>query len=273
MAVRDQAADAVTKAKRRIGMENPSAADADGNVGTVRGALRAFGEGNFDAFLDVLQDDVQWEAPGGDFPGGDKLEGCEAIKDKFLGDVERTFSEFGFVPDNFVDTDDDAVIVVGRFTGDAAEGDELDTPAVQIWQFGRGSEAELIRIYTDGAAFPELITEEKLKEREEEEKKRKEEEEKKKEEKEKAEAEAESEDDDEDESDEDKDDESDDDAKAESKSETDSESKSETDSESKSETDSESTSDSESEAKSESSDDSESDQDSDSEKKKDDSDS
>ena len=180
MAVRERAGEVVTKAKRRVGIENPSAADADGNVGTVRGALRAFGEGDFDSFIDALQDDVAWEAPGGNFPGGGELEGRDAIKDKFIADAGRTFTEFGFVPENFVDTDDGAVIVVGRFTGDAAEGDAVDAPGVQIWQFGRSSEAELIRIYTDGAAFPELITEEKLKEREEEEKRQKEEEEKKK---------------------------------------------------------------------------------------------
>src|SRR3954452_15062071 len=180
MAVKDQAGEALTKAKRRFGIENPSAADADGNVGTVRGALRAFGEGDFDTFLDALQDDVQWEAAGGDFPGGDDIDSCDALKDKFLGDIRRTYTEFGFLPENFVDTDDGAVIVVGRFTGEAAEGDSLDTPGVQIWQFGRSTEAELIRIYTDGAAFPELITEQKEKEREEEEKRKREEQEEKK---------------------------------------------------------------------------------------------
>jgi ketosteroid isomerase-like protein len=232
MAVKERADEVVTKAKRRVGIENPSAADADGNVGTVRGALRAFGEGNFDEFLDALQEDVKWEAPGGEFPGGDELEGREAIKDKFIADVGRTFTEFGFVPESYADTDDGAVIVVGRFTGDAAEGDPLDTPGVQIWQFGRGSEAELIRIYTDGAAFPELITEQKLKEREEEEKKREEEEKKKKEE---AEADAEGEgSDDSDESDDDSEDsEKDDEPKAKSDSGSDSDDSEKDDSEKK----------------------------------------
>jgi ketosteroid isomerase-like protein len=175
MAVKETAEEAVTKAKRRFGIENPSAADADGNVGTVRGALRAFGQGEFDLFIDALQEDVAWEAPGGDFPGKSEIEGREALRDKYIGDIGRTYTEFGFVPENFVDTDDGAVIVVGRFTGNAAGGDALDAPAVQIWQFGRSSEAELVRIYTDSAAFPELITEQKQKEREEAEKKKEEE--------------------------------------------------------------------------------------------------
>src|SRR3954466_7703845 len=113
MAVKERADEVVTKAKRRVGIENPSAADADGNVGTVRGALRAFGEGDFDTFLDALQDDVKWEAPGGEFPGGTDLDSCDALKDKLLSDIRRTYTEFGFVPENYVDTDDGAVIVVG----------------------------------------------------------------------------------------------------------------------------------------------------------------
>jgi ketosteroid isomerase-like protein len=206
MAIKERADEVATKAKRRFGIENPSAADADGNVGTVRGALRAFGQGEFDQFMDALQEDVTWEAPGGDFPGGNEIEGREALKDKFIADIGRTYTEFGFVPENFVDTDDGAVIVVGRFTGDPADGgDTLDAPGVQIWQFGRSSEAELIRIYTDGSAFPELITEQKEKEREEEEKKR-EEEEKQKAEEQKAEGEGSDDSDDSDSDDSDSDD-------------------------------------------------------------------
>src|SRR3954470_8250815 len=101
MAVSERAGEVVTKAKRRVGLENPSAADADGNVGTVRGALRAFGEGDFDAFIDGAQSDVAWEAPGGNFPGGSQLEGSEAIRDKFIAGIGRTYTQFGFVPENF----------------------------------------------------------------------------------------------------------------------------------------------------------------------------
>jgi ketosteroid isomerase-like protein len=238
MAVRDRAGEVVTKAKRRVGIENPSAADQDGNVGTVRGSLRAFGEGDFDAFLDAFKDDVVWEAPGGNFPGGAELEGCEEIKDKFIADAGRTFTEFGFVPENFVDTDDGAVIVIGTFKGDGARGDAVEAAGVQIWQFGSGTEAELIRIFTDGAAFPEVITEEKLREEEEEEKK--------KEEEEKKEAEAESEEKDED-SDEDSDD-SDDEPKSESDDDTKADSD-DSDDEPKAKSDSDSGDDSESEKK------------------------
>jgi ketosteroid isomerase-like protein len=166
----------LSRAKRRIGVENPSAADADGRVAVARGALRAFGTGDFDAFLDALRPDVEWEAPGGNFPGASRLEGRDAIKERFIGDAGRTFTDFGFVPESFLDADDEkAVVVFGRFTGEGADGDALDVAGVQAWLF-QGSEAELVRIYTDSAAFPEVVTEEDLREQEQEEKKEQDEE-------------------------------------------------------------------------------------------------
>jgi len=240
--VKERAGEAVTRVKRRVGIENPSAADDDGNVGTVRGALRAFGEGDMDAFLDALTDDVTWEAPGGEFPGEEALDGRDAVRDKFIGDLGRTFTEFGFIPEKFLDADDEnAVVVFGTFRGESADGGSVSEPGVQVWQFS-GTEAEHVRIYVDSAPFPENITEEKEKEREEEERKKKEEEEKKEQEaKEEESSESESEDQTDSKSDDDSESRSDDDT--ESKSEDDSEAKAEDKSESKSDSESDSGSD------------------------------
>src|SRR3954453_17455898 len=114
---------AMTRVKRRIGIENPSAADDDGNVGIVRGALRAFGEGAIDQFLDTLKTDVTWEAPDGNFPGDEPLDGRDAVKEKFVGDAGRTFTQFGFMPEKFLDaSDENAVVLLGTFAGEDREG-------------------------------------------------------------------------------------------------------------------------------------------------------
>jgi ketosteroid isomerase-like protein len=177
--VTERAGAMFTRAKRRIGIENPSAAEDEGNVGIVRGALRAFGAGEFDQFLDALKEDVTWEAPGGNFPGGDMLEGRDEVRGKYIDTTFRTYTEFGFIPESFLDAgDDNAVVVFGRFAGDGVDGGSVDVAAVQVWQF-KGTEAEFVRIYTDSAEFPEAITEEKERQRREEEKKQREEEEKK----------------------------------------------------------------------------------------------
>jgi ketosteroid isomerase-like protein len=168
--VKEQVGDLVTRAKRRVGVEQPSAADDDGRVGIVRGALRTFGEGDTDGFLDALREDVVWEAPdGGHFPGGGEQLGRDAVKTEFVENAGRTFTDFGFIPESFVEADDvDAVLVIGRFEGDGVEGDRLDEPGVQVWEF-QGNAVSRVRIFTDSAGFPAVITERREKELDEKE--------------------------------------------------------------------------------------------------------
>src|SRR3954451_7169708 len=194
--VKEQVGDLVTRAKRRVGAEQPSAADDDGRVGVVRRALRTFGEGDTDGFLDALKHDVYWEAPnGGHFPGGGEQDGRDAVKSEFVENAGRTFTSFGFRPETFVEADDvDAVIVIGRFEGDGVEGDRLDEPGVQVWEF-EGNSVARVRIFTDSAGFPSVITERREQEMEEEEREKKEKEEKEEREKDEAKASAESKDD------------------------------------------------------------------------------
>jgi ketosteroid isomerase-like protein len=215
--IKDQVSDVVSSAKRRVGLETPSAADDDGRIGIVRGAWRAFGEGDFDGFMDTFKDDVQWQAPTGKaFPGGDLLDGKDEIRSGFIDDVGRTYTSFGFKPDTFLDADEaDAVVVLGNFVGDGVEGENLDEAAVQIWKF-EGNSVSGVRVFVDTDPFPDVVTEQKLEEWEQEDRE--------KEEKEKEEAEGKSDDDDDEKKDDsdDSDDSDDDDGGSEGKSDDDS---------------------------------------------------
>src|SRR3954468_12171671 len=193
--VKEQVGDLVTRAKRRVGAEQPSAADDDGRVGIVRGALRTFGEGNHDEFIDTLREDVVWEGPsGGHFPGGGEQLGRDAVRTEFIENAGRTFTEFGFKPESFVDADDaNAVIVIGRFEGDGVEGDRVDEPGVQVWEF-QGNAVARVRIFTDSAGFPAVMTERREQEMEEKEREKEEEEKKQEEDGDGAKAEASSDD-------------------------------------------------------------------------------
>jgi ketosteroid isomerase-like protein len=174
--IKDKASEAASKTKRRIGMERPVAAEEGGRVGIVRGALQAFGSGDMDGFLDALKDDAPFECPNGEnFPGAGEHEGPNEVKETFVADVGRTYTSFGFEPELFVEAeDDDAVIVFGSFVGEGAEGDNVDTRGVQVWEF-KGNTVEAVRIYADTAEFPSVVSEEDLKKQEEEEKKAEEE--------------------------------------------------------------------------------------------------
>jgi len=171
----------ISNAKRRVGMEAPRVTEDDESkrAGVVRGALQAFGSGDMDGFCDALTDDIMWENPEGEnFPGGGDLSGPNEVRERFIGDVGRTYTSFGFRPETFIETDhEDAVLVIGRFEGESVTGDTVDTPGVQVWGF-TGSEVTHVRVFTDTAAFPEVVTEQKEKEWAEEEKKKEEEEEK-----------------------------------------------------------------------------------------------
>jgi ketosteroid isomerase-like protein len=171
----------VSSAKRRVGAEAPRVTEDDESqrAGVVRGALQAFGDGDMEGFVDTLKDDVMWENPEGDnFPGGGDLSGPDEVRERFIGDVGRTYTSFGFRPESFLETDqENAVVVLGRFEGESVTGDSVDTPGVQIWGFS-GTEVTHVRVFADTAAFPEVVTEEKEKEWAEEDRKKEEEKEK-----------------------------------------------------------------------------------------------
>src|SRR5918911_1097441 len=105
--------------RRRLGLQSPEAADGrEGRVEIVRGALRAFAEGDYYQFLDVLDAEVEWDAPAGNFPGRGGVLGRDAVRQEYLGDIERTYSDFAFAPESFLAADNErGVMVIGRFRG------------------------------------------------------------------------------------------------------------------------------------------------------------
>jgi ketosteroid isomerase-like protein len=174
--VKEQVSEKVSKTKRRIGMEQPLAAEEGGRIGIVRGALQAFGQGDMDSFLDALKDDAPFECPSGkNFPGAGDHEGADEVRSTFIEDAGRTYTEFGFEPETFIEADKaDAVIVFGSFVGEGVEGDQVDTRGVQVWEF-EGNNVAAVRIYADTAQFPEVVTEQKEEEWAEEDRKKEEE--------------------------------------------------------------------------------------------------
>src|SRR4051794_21079605 len=162
----------VNQAKQSVGAgETPLATKVGGRAEAVEEALKAFGEGDIDRFLEAFADDVTWSGPKGEnFPGAGNLDGRDAVRDAFVGAVKRSFASFGFRPDHFFGAPDaDIVVAVGAFTGEGVKGQgQLDAPAVQMWEFD-GDKVVAVDIYTDSADFPGVVTEEEEKEREQKE--------------------------------------------------------------------------------------------------------
>jgi len=161
----------VEQAKQSVGAgETPLATKVGGRAEAMEEALKAFGEGDIDRFLNAFSDNVEWSGPKGEkFPGAGNHEGRDAVREAFVRDVERSFASFGFRPDHLLGAPDaDVVVAVGAFTGEGVKGTgPLDAPAVQVWEFD-GDEVVAVEIYTDSEAFPGVVTEEEQKERDKE---------------------------------------------------------------------------------------------------------
>lgn len=159
--VKGRAQDMVDRAKGAVGKGGPPlASEVEGRVAAVREALQAFGQGDVDRFISVFHEDVEWVAPkGSNFPGSGTLNGREQIEDKFAGTVRRTYASFGFRPKNYLQTEEeDIVVVLGAFEGEG-QGGKIDVPGAQVWEFD-GNHAVRVRIYTDSEDFPPPVSEE-----------------------------------------------------------------------------------------------------------------
>lgn len=168
---REKVGEAVDTVKSRVSGQPPSAEYAEGWTEKVRSALRAFGEGDVDSFLDHFDDEAEWVAPsGGNFPGGGSHTGRDEIGEHFVATVKRSYTEFGFNPTHFLQADREPwVVVVGSFVGSGVKGvRSLDVEAVQIWEFGE-EQLKRVRTITDSAAYPEQVSEDEARELEKQE--------------------------------------------------------------------------------------------------------
>lgn len=160
--LRQRAKSAFQHAKQTVGVGDPPlATEVGGRVEAVREALRAFGEGDHERFLSALGDSVEWIAPRGEkFPGAGSCDGREAVKERFIGTVERSYTEFGFTPEHYLESpEENVVLVVGAFGGQGVKGpSQFDAPGVQIWRFD-GDKVVGVQIFADSDGFPEAVQE------------------------------------------------------------------------------------------------------------------
>jgi ketosteroid isomerase-like protein len=160
---RQTAKSAVQQAKQRIGIGDPPlATQVGGRVEAVREALRAFGEGEIDRFIEAFAEDVEWVAPkGSNFPGFGTREGRESVRESFVGTVKRSYASFGFEPQRYLEApEENWVVVLGAFAGEGVKGKGLfDAPAVQVWEFD-GDAVVRVQIYADAESFPPAVSEE-----------------------------------------------------------------------------------------------------------------
>lgn len=155
----DRLSGAVQRIKGGDDDQERTADEVGGRVETVRTALRAFGEGEHDQFIEIFHEEVEWVGPqGSNFPGSGTHQGRDAVRENFVDDIGEGYPSFGFRPEHYLDADEQGwVVTLGVFTGEGGT-DSFEVPAVVVWEF-RDDKVGTVRIYTDTDAFPRPLEE------------------------------------------------------------------------------------------------------------------
>jgi ketosteroid isomerase-like protein len=104
----------------------------------VRSSYEAFGRGDLDGALAMMDDEIVWHQAQG-LPHGGTYHGLAAVRAAVFDPLdEQWWDEFDATPDEIL-TGDDHVVVIGRYTARAKRtGKPLDVPFAHVWRFSGG---------------------------------------------------------------------------------------------------------------------------------------
>jgi uncharacterized protein len=127
----------------------------DQNLDVVKGAYEAFGRGDVPAVLATMADNIEWHEAEG-LPYGGVYTGGDAVVENVFGPITNDFPDFAVTPEEFIASGDSVVAVV-RYTGTGkATGEQLNLPAVHVFDMRDGKVAKF-RQFIDTAKFLEVL--------------------------------------------------------------------------------------------------------------------
>jgi ketosteroid isomerase-like protein len=135
---------------------NPKAVDTDSspNVGVIRGFYEAVARGDEAAVLDLLDPQVEWQAPES-LPWGGSFHGVEGVRE-FLGKVADQPAEFRREVREYLDAGA-SVVVLLRLFGRPTGGDtEFEVPEIHVWTLRHGKIVGLEASFDTAAALRAL---------------------------------------------------------------------------------------------------------------------
>lgn len=108
------------------------------NLDTVRQCYAAFGRGDLDGILSLLDPHVAWRTPGPpDLPTAGLRHGVDAVRD-FFGILLNTFEISNFVPKDFLVKGDIVVVLGTSLEGVKATGNAIEFRWVHIFTVRNG---------------------------------------------------------------------------------------------------------------------------------------
>lgn len=125
------------------------------NLDTVRGMYAAFGRGDLEAILAVLDPQVSWRTPGApDLPTAGLREGVPAVRE-FFGLLLNSFDIADFTPHDFLAAGDKVVVLGTSREGPKGTGRLVDFRWVHVFTFRDGR----IVAFEEPADVSELVRE------------------------------------------------------------------------------------------------------------------
>jgi ketosteroid isomerase-like protein len=122
----------------------------------VRSSYEAFGRGDLDGALAMMDEEIVWHQAQG-LPHGGTYHGLSAVRAAIFDPLdEQWWDEFEAVPDEVVGLSD-TVLVLGRYTARAkGTGKPLDVPFAHVWRF-RGDRAIRFHQFVDTHGWREAL--------------------------------------------------------------------------------------------------------------------
>lgn len=108
------------------------------NLEVVRSVYAAFGRGDLEAILAVLDPQVSWRTPGApDLPTAGQRQGVSAVRE-FFGLLLSTFDLVDFQPQDFLAAGDKVVVLGTSREGPKGSGRLVDFRWVHVFTFRNG---------------------------------------------------------------------------------------------------------------------------------------
>jgi uncharacterized protein len=123
------------------------------NVELTRRSYAAFERDDLGAVLADMAEDIVWEQAQG-LPHGGTYHGVDEVRRNIFDPLDEDWwDEFHAVPHDVIEGDDNVVVVLGRYAGQAKRtGRVLDVPFVHVWTW-RDGKAVRFRQFLDTAGW------------------------------------------------------------------------------------------------------------------------
>lgn len=126
------------------------------NIEVIQELYRAFREKDYDAFLSMSTEDLEWVQNEG-FPGGATRRGASEVIEKVFKANNNNWKDFAYQIEEVLDAGN-SVVVIGRYTGhNRISGKSMSAAAAHVYDFRDGKVCRF-RMFADTKTIWDSMT-------------------------------------------------------------------------------------------------------------------